>query len=559
GVSGALIGVPLGVGFAWLMVTVFDEQLPSGLEVPPGMLLFAGIGSVAAGLIGAAYPAVRVVRVSPLKALTGRAEPTKPAAIGRVLGFALAGIALQFAIVAFSQSRETLFWSYATAGLPAMFIGYFLLSVPIMIGASYALSGPLSKLLGLPPRVLGRTVRATPFRHGFTAGAMMTGLALMVSIWTNGGSILRDWLNNIEFPDAFVNGLRLQPEAQERIRALPFVTNTCSIALHSIETDAFGIEGLSNYRTTFIAFEPEPFFAMTNVEFLQGDAETAERRLEEGGTIIVSKEFTAAQGLGVGDTFVCRDNGETFEFEIVGVVTSPGLELASKFFNIGEEYLDQAIHAVFGSRKDLRERFNSDATQLIQVAFDNDELVRLARERGGPDIDPDYWATQQIKEATLDLGVLDAGSGRRIKSRIGTFIGATLVVFSGVAVVSMLVACFGVANLIIAGIESRQFEFGVLRAVGAQRGMLARLVAAEAILVAVTASIVGTLMGMQTAWAGSRLYELIAGLEMRFTPPVGAIAFGWGVVLLFTVGAALPAIFRLNGRQTRELLAATRG
>ncbi len=36
------------------------------------------------------------------------------------------------------------------------------------------------------------------------------------------------------------------------------------------------------------------------------------------------------------------------DFEIVGVVTSPGLEIVSKFFNVGETYADQAVHAVFG-------------------------------------------------------------------------------------------------------------------------------------------------------------------------------------------------------------------
>jgi hypothetical protein len=69
--------------------------------------------------------------------------------------------------------------------------------------------GAVEPRAGLPPTLLGRTVAATPFRHGFTAGAMMAGLALMISIWINGGSVLRDWLAKIEFPDAFVNGFRL--------------------------------------------------------------------------------------------------------------------------------------------------------------------------------------------------------------------------------------------------------------------------------------------------------------------------------------------------------------
>ena len=117
----------------------------------------------------------------------------------------------------------------------------------------------------------------------------------------------------------------------------------------------------------------------------------------------------------------------------------------------------------------------------------------------------------------------------------------------------------GVANLIVAGIEARRFEFGVLRAVGAQRGLLTRLVLGEAVVIAVVASIVGTLMGIQGAWAGQRIYQLLVGVLMEMRVPVVATAVGCGAVFVFTVGAAIPAIVRLNRQRTRELLAATKG
>lgn len=542
---GALLGVPLGVGFAAVMVDVYHEQLPTGLRVPMGMLVLAGVGSVGAGLIGSAYPAWRVSRMSPLRALANRADPMRPRQLGLVTLAALLGLGIQALIVSQAPDGDTLFWGYTTVGLPAMFVGYFLLSVPVTLVVVWALAEPLSMILRLPPRVLGRTVAATPYRHGFTAGAMMAGLALMIAIWTNGGSILRDWLDRIEFPDAFVNGFRLPVEAQETLEELGYVEDTCAITIHPVKTGAFGVSGLTTYSTSFIAFEPAEFFGMTHLEFEQGDAETALARLEAGGAVIVGREFYIAQGLGVGDTFTCEEGGNTYEFEIVGVVTSPGLELASKFFNIGEEYIDQSIHAVFGSRRDMIEKFRNDNIQLIQIKF--------AEGVDGEAVMP------EITEALYGYGILDAGSGVRIKREITTFIGGSLVVFSGVAVASMLVACLGVANLIVAGIEARRFEFGVLRAVGAQRGLLTRLVLGEAVIIAATASIVGTLMGVQGAWAGQRIYQLLVGVQMELRVPLGATAVGWATVFFFTLGAAAPAIIRLNRQRTRELLAATKG
>ncbi|MBZ0170930.1 MAG: ABC transporter permease, partial [Phycisphaerales bacterium] len=300
---GALLGVPLGVGFAALVVNIYNAQLPTGLRVPAMMLLLAAIGSIAAGLVGSAYPAWVVSRMSPLRALSNRADPAKPGQMWWVLLFALVGIVTQLLIVGLSPDGTTLFWGYATVGLPAMFVGYFLLSVPVTLGVVRIIAEPLSALLRLPPRLLGRTVSATPYRHGFTAGAMMAGLALMIAIWTNGGAILRDWLAKIEFPDAFVNGFRLPVEAQARLEALPFVLDTCAITIHPVSTGAFGVSGLAKYNTSFIAFQPDEFFGMTHVEFLQGDEESALEALNEGGAVIVGREFNIAQGLGVGDTF----------------------------------------------------------------------------------------------------------------------------------------------------------------------------------------------------------------------------------------------------------------
>lgn len=545
GAAGAAIGVPLGLGLSWLLVTVFREEVPTGLKPVPFGLVLAAIGGVGAGLAGAAWPAWEAARVSPLRALTVRAEAPRVRGILKLLAIGLAGLAVQLAIITIPQDGQVVFWSYATTGLPLMFVGYFLLSVPVVIIVTRVLAEPISKVMRIPPRLLARTVRATPYRHGFTGGAMMGGLALMVAIWTHGGAILRDWLGRLEFPDAFVTGLNLTAESQAKLEALPFVTDTCAITLHPVETDVFGVRALQTYRAVFIAFEPESFFKMTRLEWVQGNQEEAIRRLEQGGAVMVAREFLVARGMGLGQKFKCRDQGKEFEFEIVGVVTSPGIELASKFFNIGEEFTDQALGSVFGTRKDLEEKFGSNAIHLIQVGLD-------------PKVD-DQEAVQTIQRELFDAGLLDAGSGRFIKTFIGDFARQALLLSSVVGIFAMLIACLGVANLVIAGIEARKFEFGVLRAIGGSRGVIARLVLGEAVLVAVTAAILGTFMGLQGALAGRRLDKLLLGIEVGFRPAAAPIAIGCTIVLAITLGAALPAVLGLMKKKPRELLGAVRG
>lgn len=537
---GAAIGTPLGIAGCAVLIWFFRDALQTGLVLSWWPVALAAGGAVIAGLLGAAWPAYRASATCPLRAMTPRATPVARAPIVVLTLVSLAGLATQLVTVGASDDGRTAFWLYVLIGLPCMFVSYFALGVPLMLLVVRVLGRPLSMLLALPSRLLERTVAQTPYRFGFTAGAMMAGLALMINIWTHGGSIGRDFLASFTFPDAFVSGLALSPEAQQQLEELPFVTGTCAISLFPIETDAFGVTNLTKYSSTFIAFEPEPFFELAELTWIQGSEETALPRLVEGGAVIVAREFQVAQGLGVGDTFVCRANDRTHEFEIVGVVTSPGLDIVSKFFNIGEEYTQQAIHSVFGSRRDMIERFGSETINLIQI-----ELA------DGTD---DAEAIATIRRELFPYGILDAGSGRMIKDQLMAMFSGAIGAFSAVAVCAMLVACFGVANLIIAGIDSRRFEFGVLRAVGAQRGVLLRLVIGEAVVIAICAILLGTAMGIQASWAGQRLHRLLIGLDLRLLVPAAGIAIGWSAVAIVTILAAIPAGVSIMRTGPRELL-----
>lgn len=546
GGAGAIIGVPIGVACAFVMLRHYEDKLQSPPVILWERIATAVLGAVICGLVGAALPALQAARVSPLEALASRAKLPRPRTIAWISGLGLLGVAIHLGIFTLVRDATTIFFAYVTTGLPALMLGYFLLGVPAVLLVAWAAAPLLERLLGLPRHLLSRSVRTTPFRFGFTSSAMMAGLALMVAIWTQGGAATRDWLDRIRFPDAFVVGLNMPPEAQEAVRQLPFVTDTCAISLQPVETTAFGVRGLTKVKTFFVAFEPDPFFRMSTITWVQGDPATATRRLNEGGAVIVSKEFLVARAMGLGGTFVCWDDaGNEHSFEIVGVVESPGLEVANNFFDVGESFDEQRIHAVFGSRRDQAQKFGSQAIGLLQLSL-------------SPTI-PDDEAMQRVRETLLPFGALNVGSGREIKETISGFVRTMLLVSSAVAIFAMVVASFGVANLIIAGVHARQFEFGVLRAVGAERALLARLVLAEVLIVALAACVLGTFMGVQGAFGGVRLNATIWGLDLAIRPPVRAIAAGWAFVFVMCVLAALPTAVSLIRRPVRELLASMRG
>lgn len=546
GVGGAAIGVPLGLAGAAMMVMYFQEDLGVGLKVEAWRLAFAFAGAVFASVLGAAYPAWQASRVAPLQALAARAKTPKARTTLLISVIGLLGVLAHLAVFTQIKDGNTIFYSYLGLGLPGLLGGYFLLGVPTVLIVVKVIGPLIEKALALPRHLLTRGIRGTPYRFGFTAGAMMLGLGLMVAIWTQGGASLRDWIDKIRFPDAFVVGYNFSQESQDKLKELPFVKSTSSVGVQTVETDAFGLKGRMKLMTYFIAFEPRSFFEMNKLDWVQGDPETAATRIEQGGAVIVAREYLTAKGIGVGSKFVCKDaNGTEHSFDVVGVVASPGLEIISDMFDVGAEFQEQRLHMVFGGRKDLRDKFKNDAIGLIQMDL-------------ADDID-DETALQGVREALIGSGVLNAGSGRQIKNDIMKFVRSTMLVSSVVAAFAMFVACFGVANLIVAGVQARTFEFGVLRALGGTAGLLSRLIIGEALVVAVAACILGTLFGVQGAFGGARLNEILWGISIAPKPPMLPIFAGWGLVVVMCVGASLPSAWGLAKRGPRELLASMRG
>ncbi|MGQ0628642.1 MAG: ABC transporter permease, partial [Phycisphaerales bacterium] len=377
GSVGAAIGVPGGVGAAYLLVWLFPEQLPGGFAMSQGGVALAMVGAVLSGVFGAAWPAVAASRVSPLEGLSLRARPPAAVWVWVCLGAGCVLVAAQYLLMTTTNNRNLIFWGYVTAGLPMMMVGYFLLAVPVNRVVTALLSAPLSRALGLPRSMLARTVAATPFRHGFTAASMMLGLALMLSIWTNGRAIMNDWLESLALPDAFIYGHNLKADAVERVRKnVPEVLTTCAITVQNVDTDWAGgtgerqvrspttggtLRGLGKYKTSFVGFEPEAFFSMTRLSWEAGTKEEAVRRLNAGGAVIVSREFAITHGFRLGDRVRVTLESKGHDFEVVGIVSSPGLDIVSKFLEVGEQYVDQSINAICGSREDLRTKFGNDA------------------------------------------------------------------------------------------------------------------------------------------------------------------------------------------------------
>jgi len=546
---GTTIGVPLGLGLAAAVVAWYREYLPAGFVASGEGVALAIGGSLLAGLFGAAFPAVQAARVTPLAALAVRARPPERRTFVAITLAGAACLVAQALAVGFAPDPQSRFWIHSLLGIPLVFVGWFLLSPLVLRIVARTLGPAVGALLRLPPGVLERSLAAMPFRFGFTAGALMAGMAILTSTATNGTAILEDFRERIRFADGFVfRTSGLTPEQQATIAAMPGVLAAAPVGYLPVrlaEGERLGVDGLGPTSVICVGFVPRDFLALNRLEFLRGDPEEAIARLERGDAVLVAEEFLTARGLGVGDTVGLGGLEGDRRFEIAGVVGAAGLDLATQVFGIRNAYMEHAVSCVFMHFDAVERHFGTREALLMQL--------RLAEDPPGRTGEIDAELERAVGESIPGAVFASGRSIRRTVEEVGT----TMVrVSSSVAFAALLLACFGMGNVVAAGIAARRHEFGVLRAVGGGRGLVPRLVLAEAGLVALAGSVSGLALGWTIATVATVLYRELAGLDLRQPFPVGAVLTGLGVTLTLTLLAALPAALPLARAAPRALLSA---
>jgi len=546
-VSGA-IGVPVGIALTAAVAWWYAPLLPAGLAISWAGIALAISGATAAGIGGALFPAWKASRVSPLEALAVHARPATSRGIvaGGAIGIACITCQLLLLLI---PDRDSRFWMYILVGLPLLHVGWFVLAVPILSVVSRFAALPLERALALPRGLLVGSLNATPWRFGLIAGALMVGVAILVSTWSNGSAILADITERIRFGDAFAfKTSGFNREEVERIRMLPGVQSSAAVGYLPVRVlgeQVIGIEGLSTPNVVCIGFDSQPFLAMNRLEWIEGDPARAAARLREGDAVLVAREFLLARGVTVGDRVQLGTTESSHSFEVVGVVGAAGLDVATQFFGIRSLYMEHAVSCVFMDFLAVERCFGTREAYLVQVemaseAQDSDEMI----------------LAEEIETAAP--GAVFA-SGRGIRREILRIGGLMMTISSLVAVAAMALASLAAAGVIAAGVATRAREFGVLQAVGAGRRTLRALVLGESLLIGAAAGITGTLFGLQLAWMGVRSYREMAGMELSFDIQPLVISVALASVCGVSLLAAMPSVRRLLQHEPRELLSAGAG
>jgi putative ABC transport system permease protein len=619
GFTGALVGIPLGIAGLYLLATLFPDIFDSGVVLAPMGMVYAMAVACLAALVASAIPAWWASRAKPMEAMSSATTadgagrlPYKAIFIGLVLSMVdtliifgpveplLRAIGINDAQ---HHAREVRLYAHFFIGLPCLLIGA-LLFAPLLVRV-VELTGNLivPHLLRLPTALLKQQLTESPWRSAATGVAMMIGMMMLITMNAQGRSALEAWKLPTRFPDVFIipdasyGAMSIKPQEIQTIRELPQVepgqVMPISVTAPTLGAQIFDIAGTAMPdKTLFIGIDPTLAFDMMELDFRDGDEATARRMLirgqamtlddgtvlhgtieqqdtqsitllpiagparvvarddirsqESGRYLVVTDEFRKLRGYKTGDSFSLESGlliRSNTEFVIVGVVWSPGLDVMLNSFDLPARVKEQTAATVFGSLEDAQGVFG------VRDAFLIAARLKLGVER------QDLVDQMRIALGREGLNVADV---RQVKHDIESMFKNLLFFASTVAWLAMGVATLGVGNAIVAGIRTRQWRLGVLRAVGLTRSELLRLLLGEAVLLAIVGIVLGTGFGLLLAMNARHLYSLALGFDPPAVIPWDMIGLASAVVILLSLLATIVPAASTARREPLALLQAGR-
>lgn len=514
GVVGTLVGILAGYALVtWLLLAIgptWAHSFGAPLGQPTfGMRAWAlsiGLG-LGIPLLSGLLPALSAGRLPPLEALRPAEAVSEIHRWPRRVWIGLGLVALSVCGLLSGEPRLALLGA--------------LLSLAGLIVLGPALVAPLARASGrlltlVFPRegaiAQGNLLRH-PARAAVTASAMLISLAILVALGGVSTTFTRGLLGYLEqsmradymlVPEARILGqdnVGAGPELAERLRAIPGISavttlRQASTRLHDVEAQLIGID-------------PQTYPALAGLLFTAGEPTLAYQRLSGGGAVILNGVLAAQTGLAPGDTVVLETANGVRQYEVVGV---------------GIDYLNSRVATAYLSQTELAAAFHQHSDVLL-MANRSPTVAPAQVEDALRDLARDYPAFSLVSFAQWRTEQL---AGNQTRSNL-------LAILMGILAVPSLIA---LANTLSINVLERTRELGMLRAIGATRGQIQRMIVAESIILALMGVLGGVLagIGLGAALVGAMQR---GGLPFPYTFPFAGIALTCVVGMAFGVLAAL--------------------
>ncbi|QDS94758.1 Macrolide export ATP-binding/permease protein MacB [Roseimaritima multifibrata] len=577
GMALGVVGLFVGVGIAWLVLraiaATYDQMLYHGIGLGVWTLTLACLAALGGAALASLFPIYRAVRVKPLDAMI----PIQSSAIHQSLSWWWTIVGLLLIAVnplltfVLPPSEERVYLSMAI-GFGSMTVGFILIAPLVVVLVDLGLSPLLTRLFGVDPKLLASQISNNLWRTVGASIAMAFGLGLFVGIQVWGFTMLEAFIPGNWSPDAIaVMEPGLPKHVAARIasvdgvdadRCLPLVVEQPRL-IDDITGSAQRPSVTRQDNVVIVGLDPRAALLAPNslleFDWVAGSREEAVMQMQQGHACVVPDHFLEETGLSVGDSIALappRNSAHPAIYRIAGAVRLPGWHWQTKltglrprthraaalvfadYESVAEDFdLPVASHVWF-SYADSIERSERSTTQIKEMVTQLLEQEMRRRSGGLSAADADTLRPQDPSVRVVAVqGIRDhlQGAARR-----------WIWVISQVPLISLVIACLGLLNVMLASVRARRWEFGVLRSIGFTSSDLTRAIFLEGLLIAIVAALLSVGFGLLGGWCGSAMAQYISffgGLHPPMVIPWLPIIAG--VCLVLTLGlftAAWPAI-----------------
>ena len=498
GLIGTVLGMLLGGLIAAGLLKVMASFIGEFVHVSISGLTFTASNFITSILLGvgftvasAYFPARSSMKVTPMEAL--RPTLTAPeqhkyatrAWLG--LGLCAAGV-----ICLVLKNQYVL-----SIGLLAFLVGLILIT-PTLVKPVAVGFGWLYSLIFKRESLLAReNLIRQPGRAAITASAMMIGLALCVAMLGMVTSLFSGFLGYLDkslgsdyilLPTSLVLGngnLGADPALAQEVRNADGVGAVTTLRQATSQIDGASVQ--------VIGIDPTTYPQVAGLEFTQGNEDEAYAALANGRALIVNSLYASTYKIHPGDRVTLKTSNGDQTYTVVGV---------------GMDYLNAKIATVYASQAYLAEDFNST----------NDLLILIDRS-AGTDAAAVTTTLQKLANAYPAFTLYDVTTFKASQENLFS------VAISAMYIIVLMLAIPGLiamANTMSINVIERTREIGMLRAVGATRPQVQRMILEESLLLSTLGTLTGIAVGLFLSDFIVQTMSEIFKLEFYF-PTVGVI------------------------------------
>jgi putative ABC transport system permease protein len=505
GILASILGIVAGLGFVELVTGAFKAmgfELPqSGIVITAGAIVAPLIVGVVATLASSVVPAIRATRVTPLEALRdeghGAEAPTR-----RRVWIARALVVLGIAAIAAGLFATSSFGSALPLlglGLILLFVGIAMLAGTLVTPLASLVGRPIERLRGVTGRLARENTLRNPARTATTSAALMIGVALVVFAAVFAASATKsvgDALDRTFAGDLIIantDGFSpISPDIARQVGKIDGVETVSQLAGAPAEVEVGTTE-----QSLIAGLDPKTLTKVATLDWVDGDDSTLDGLGPDEA--IVESQWAADHGVAVGDTVTLRTTtGEQVPVRVVGSV---------------RDRVQLLVTSLALPLDTIRNRF--------EARQDFADLVGFA-----PGADPGATGDRVDRLLADRFPQAEARDQQQFKQEQEDGINQLLALIYVLLALSVIVSLFGVVNTLVLTIYERTREIGMLRAIGASKSQIRRMVRYESLITAMIGALIGAVIGLGIAIAAVEALKdegLVLGV-----PVVGII-----VVLIF--------------------------